>query len=467
MAKFTTLPIEILKQIWTLVGFRDIESFSLTCRIAHNAGAERIAEHLARKKRYSVLHIPIRSERNQQGHHGISRRNSDDFLVSVLCQIYQEPVLAEYVEHLVVDNLRHSFSDGRLAEARYELTKNKLSVLAAIIDNLPYSVDDEWIQSIETGGEAALLGLLLYLLCDVQTLRFEFASPHDRKSAFRMIYRIARDVEASALCKLHRLQIFQLGNRNLEHLAKALVLPSLESIMLEGLIESDLVPKTFKPKSSNVKELILENCKEISGSSRGFFCIFHGLETFTLVPSNEPGDLDVRRIVAGLLHHSQHSLKHLNLHARCRKRTWMGPLSSFKTLLSIHTDWRLLINESDPSSKGQLAKSLPSSIQSVHLKVDSTFDTNRSNLDMISQLVDVRKEKFEALADFKLVHIEAEAASTVLQQPFVKEAEDQGLMITCDTSIDPDGARRAEHAVRERYERLSLSGRLAALHHSE
>lgn len=467
MAKLTTLPIEILSQIWTLLDFKDIESFSLTCRIVHTAGAARITEHLARKKRYSVLHIPIRSEMNQQGHHGFSSGNSDDFLVSVLCQIYQEPILAEYVEHLVVDSLRHSFTYDGFAEARYELTKNKLSVLAAIIDSLPYLVDDEWIRNIETGGEAALLGLLLYLLCHVQTLRFEFATPHQRKSAFRMISCIALDVEASALCKLHRLEVFKLGCRNLEHLATAVVLPSLESIMLEGLNESGLVPENFTPKSSNVKELILENCKNISGGRGGFLCIFRALETFTFVPSQEPGDLDVRSIIAGLLHHAQHSLKHLNLHARCRKRTWMASLCSFKTLLSIHTDWRLLINGSDPTSKGQLANSLPSSIQSVHLKVDSTFDTNGTNLDMISHLVKVRKAQFEALVDLKLVHIETEAASTVLHQPFVKEAEDQGLIITCDTSIDPDGARMAEHAAREKYERLSLIGRLAALHHSD
>lgn len=454
----------------------DIESFSLTCRTVHNAGAARIVEHLGRKKKYSVLHIPVKSEVNQQGHDQISSKKRDDHLVIVLCQIFQEPVLAEYVEHLVVDHLNIDFSQNYyVAEAqqpRYELTENKLSILVAIIDSCPYLVDvqedirrannsNKWIRDIEAGGEVALLGLLLFLLCHVQTLCFKTITLESHKLVFHMMSRIAHDPNASALCKLRRLEIGWGCCQKLKHVASAAALPSLESIRLEGLNDTTLRPEIFTQKSSNVKELILGDCEYGMMSPEGFLSIFRALETFIFVPSDRPGELDPRRIITCLLRNAQHSLKHLVLHARCRNRTWMGFLCNFRRLISIHTDWRLLINETGTTSKSQLVETLPSSIQAVHLKVDSTFNTNKTTLDMISHLVAVRRDQFKTLADLKLIHIGTEAASTVLQQPFVKEAENHGFLITCDMSIDPDVARMAEHMARAKI--LSLAGRLAGL----
>ena len=93
------------------------------------------------------------------------------------------------------------------------------------------------------------------------------------------------------------------------------------------------------------------------------------------------------KIVTVLLEHAGNSLEHLTLYAGSRRLAYMGSLSGFSVLTSLHTVWQLLIDDAS-SSQTLLADNLPGSIQQIQLKVDPSFDLETGSA-LIEHLVSI------------------------------------------------------------------------------
>ena len=457
MVNFAGLPTETLEQIWSLIQPGDVLSLAAVSKHIKKIGEEYIKKHKKRCKKYSLIRKTSASEDGSLNFGDMSYLVPPPLLLSTLHDIVKEPILAEYVKEVVIGCCKTSFEPARSPSKRRYWTQAYGGVLASVMHNCPYlSCREEaggmtqearrCIKSIEEGNEDVLIGLLLSLLPKIRTLRFQGGTPAIPNFCFQVINRIACDSTATALSHLTRLDIdFNWGAFILEKPLATLVtcaaLPSLITLCARNIGRVTHNNSESPPTAtSRVAELILDGISVDPKRLFDFLAIFKALQRFTykqLDPQElKTPDFSPKDIIDSLLRCAKASLTHLTLYSRYSDRTWMGSLRAFTVLSHIHTDWRLVQDETNASDQ-QLVDNLPLIVQQVHLKVERRFDIKAASI-LIGNLALAKSSRFPALTDFLLLHMTKENANALRIRPYIKTAKTDGLAIWCDTTIDPD-----------------------------
>ena len=484
MVKITDLATELLQQIWSLIPIEDIDRLSLSCQIIHKAGSRCISKHNALKRKYSLVNnwskVPtnlLESQKQPIKSTGVS-------LLAALCAIDKEPIIAEYVNEIVVERLSVNWSDSpdKQELARFGATVAALATLEQVIARCPYlSIGPRptmgrartlpWIREIQWGSENSILSLLLTMLPKVRTFRLRGGA---HLLWVETISQIAADPTAVALSHLTLIdlnldaQTQKAGFRMLATLARV---PSLTTLQVKNACEprdEENEDLRFQANSSNVAELSLTNQHSCWKSLGAFLGIFRALKRFVYKPCDPPDleglasvelDFHPSEIVTVLLEHAGNTLEHLTLYASSRRLAWMGPLTGFSALTSVRTDWQLLVDDAS-SSRTLLADNLPVSIQHIELNVDPSFDLETGSA-LIGHLVSIRETRFQSLISIKLLHMSEESARGLFDKSFVAEAKDIGITIDCDISENPDTTSRALLEARKAYDTDNRDGPIA------
>ena len=475
MAKITDLATELLQQIWSLIPIEDIDQLSLSCQIIYRAGSKCINEHKALKRKYSLVKNWSKVPTNLLGSRKQPTQSTGVSLLSALCAIDKEPIIAEYVDEIDLDRLCNDWSESPDEQelARFGATVAALDTLEQLIARCPYlfigprpstgrSMTSGWTEEIQWGSEDPILSLLLTMLPKVRTFRLR-GDVH--LLWLETISQIAADPTAVALSHLNLIDLNldsrtqKPGFRMLAALARV---PSLTTLQVKNAYEprhEEIEYLRLQANTSNVAELSLMNQHTCSVSLGAFLGIFRALRRFVYKPCDPPDleglesvmlDFYPSEIVTVLLEHAGNTLEHLTLYAGSRRLTWMGPLTGFSALTSVRTDWQLLVDGAS-SSQTLLADNLPVSIQHLELNVDPSFGLEAGTA-LIRHLVSTRETRFPSLTSIKFLHMSEENARGLLDKSFVAEAKDIGMTIDCDVSENPDTTSRALLEARKAYD---------------
>jgi len=172
MARFGDLPDETILGIWPYIYPNAIESFALTCRKIYDLGAKAVTEHNRLRKLYRVLV----NEPSENTERGLTKAPRSELLINPLVDIMRETRIAHYVKEVRMqycsDCWGNIFDDAQ----RKRETYRHLHTLSRLLERCKYLRQQEateWWDQIKIGNEDPMLGLLLYLLPDVRTIRFD------------------------------------------------------------------------------------------------------------------------------------------------------------------------------------------------------------------------------------------------------------------------------------------------------
>lgn len=458
MARFGDLPEETVLGIWPYIHPNAIESFALTCRKIYNLGAKAISEHNRLRRIYRIL-VNVPGEYTETG---LTKAPRSELLINPLVDIMRGPCIAYYVEEVDVqycsaywDNI---FEDAK----RKRETYRHLHMLSRLLEGCEYIRQSEitqWWDQIKIGNEDPILGLLLYPLPNVRTIKFD---PYMMESALclGLIRRMAQDQKCLALSRLNEVTIIApelRGPEDLSALATFALLPSVSNINGQYIaddenfdreIRRDQIRPDFRPKASNVKTLELRDSNLPSNTFNLLLGIFKSLKSFTYTPClsvwhaeviHEFDSFVIRRAIASC---AKDSLKTLTLLAHDRKKEYMGTIHNFKSLASLTTEWRLLLPPGQ-IDRCTLAAALPSSIEEVTLLVDDNFNARRGKR-LIRHLLGCTRYEHPGLGVFSLKHLTVQAMEILVKDKTVEIAQAAGLALRLDNTpntIPADEAR--------------------------
>ena len=443
MAPITALPTEILQQIWSLIQKDDILNLAGACSAIRNVGESFRKKHMERLERYSAFRkmTELEDNRSNYGEHSVNLF-PPPALLSLLRDICNEPVTAEYIKDIVIDSCNVSWN-GSISDRRHLWTNECEHVFASIMENCPYlsyhnaaggmtAEANRCIQSIERGNEDVPIGLLLSLLPKARTLRFCLTDFIPTFCA-QMISHIACDSTANALSQLTTVTIdFSHGTYTPQQPLALLImfatLPSMDSLRAFNIgAASHPYVTNVSEKSSKVTEISLRRTVIYHTSLHAYHVMYKALKKFTYEsfdPQNPGAWYNPKMIINELLRSAKDSLTHLTLHSHASTRTWMdslhimGSLDIFPALTHLHTDWHSLVDDRNASAQ-QLVAHLPPTIQELHLKVNSDFNVHANTID-IQNLVLAVPSRFPGLTDLRLRQLGGEKSKVLMRKQFVK-----------------------------------------------
>ena len=448
MTDVSRLPAGVLRMIWSLLSLKDMARLSATCQVIRRAGQS----HFERSKRYSIITNTPDWEDNL-GHFAESsdRRLPPPPFLLIVDGIFNDPLATEYVQEFQIDFYSNKWASG--SPRRKFWARALGSALAEIMRRCPYLKRDDGAgglteeetckNDIENGNYDLVAVLLLSLVPRVRTLRFRCMNLIPSFCTL-MIERIACDPTATALSHLTTVEVDfnqsrYTSKRPMEMLAVCAALPSLRSLCARNVGYATYQRSgNVSTATSNVTELALHKFSTDLASFSAFLGMFRALRNFThesLGPRDSPfRQLDPKQFIMVLLSCAQNSLRHLTMYSGEDDGPWMGSLAAFSKLAYVHTDWRLLLDESNPSDN-QMVLKLPRSLQQLYLRVEPDFDVEaRSNL--IESLVSVKSIWFPVLKNFRLQGISGTNSRALLGKRFVTEAKKAGLIIECEVPTD-------------------------------
>lgn len=450
MARFGDLPEETVLGIWPYIHPTAIESFALTCKKIHNLGAKAITEHNRLRGTYSILSNEPCKDTEEE----LIKAPRWELLINPLVDIMREQRIAYYVEEVGMQSCSDCWGSIFVDGQRKRETYRHLHILSRLLEGCEYIRQSEitqWWDQIMIGNEDPVLGLLLYLLPNIRTIRFE-SYMMDSALCLGLIRRMAQDQNCSALSRLNEVTIETPGlggPEDISALATFALLPSVSKILGQRIADyetSDCESRRdqdrpeFRPKASNVKTLELRDSNLDSNTFNLLLKIFKSLKSFTYTPC--PNDWQaviihhfnsfaIRRAVASC---AKDSLKSLVLLACGRKKQYMGTIHDFKSLASLTTDWRLLLPPGKIDSC-TLAAVLPPSIEDVTLLVDDNFKARRGKR-LIRHLLSCTRYEHPCLGFFSLKHLTVQAMEILVKDNTVEIAQATGLTLRLDDTPD-------------------------------
>ena len=369
MANFSQLPNEMVSEIWSYVlEPRDVESFALVSKYIHAIGRPFVAEHNALTKKYSAFNT--------------CKTHAANLLEDVLLR----PRIALYVTHFCIDGFQSQWGvppDDSSDDDEWSRTYHKAypdDVMAMFIEAiqqmdhlLPEDVRYS-IEEIKTGDEDQILALLIVLLPNISTIKFEDSvSRFDPEVCYESIRHSAEQTRFLTRLRtldlgfqgryaiggthwfkyLGRLPLVHSIDIRFQHLCDLHhILRNIEFFRLDTstpmrltLTCADLGPKFVIQLSTSIKGLVESSCvgkgtTDVGSEEFGKFC-------FPLTHATR----------------SLESLRILSLF-KC-KDEGLGSLHEFAALKELEIELSLLIRrEDEPDS---FLETLPVSIEKLHL----------------------------------------------------------------------------------------------------
>lgn len=421
---------------------------SLVSRRVHLLGENFIKRHRWMKQRY----LRVENQTTE-----LFQPYTDGSLVSIIREVSENPLAASYVEEIVINDSMGLWGKREPSweekTARAKESEHPLDFLESLFANCPYihrTAMANWLMEIDLGDENGLVALLLTLVPNIHTIYFR---PYNNEPTITLdtVEAIRRDSNRSALNRLTKIiidaqyaQYTQWGPKGMKPLLAFSQLPSMQAIHTDKLSDGErpwaFPREDLKPGVSTVREITVTRADLSSSSLNDIVSAFKGLEKFVYEPCdpqssdyeyNEFKPNDIRDI---LLRSARHSLTHLGLHARCRKREYMGSLRDFISLTDVDTDWGL-VRDSTVPSKNQLTNVLPSSVERLCLTPDPGHLIDVS-IYAIYQLIAEKSRNFPSLESIHLAY-------TGGDPDLITKARDHRVNITFDSGVDPDTKRKA------------------------
>ena len=288
MASFLHLPNELVSEIAGQVMPEDIENFSLTSHNVYAVALPLLEEHRELKKRYRAFANLEKAEfdGNRLGMSEFSDNSTSNFALgdsisTLLTEVLADQRVAPYIKELRLDGWFSEWesmvpdpSNERHEHIPYTQEQTTLFKQTLSIYVLPSKLE-EWIEVLESGAEDPIIGLLLILLPDLNSIKFEQRSniAYDLQ---QMVQRIKTDCIPGIpiLSHLERVNLqyddyFGEVNRSqtdltcpIHYLAFLATLPSLKSLYGQH-IGTYGRPHDFScllPRSSNITDLGFKLC---------------------------------------------------------------------------------------------------------------------------------------------------------------------------------------------------------------
>ena len=270
-----------------------------------------------------------------------------------------------------------------------------------------------WLRYIQTGSEDPIISLLILLLPNLSTLKFEYLSD-GQECLYSTLRRITRmkgpDVPLSRLRHVQIPHSWELGDLKL--FEAFLILPSITSIRGTGMFAQNndaYLDTELAPQTSNVEDLTLTTCWVDPKVLFTYLEAFKALRSFTydagakfldMIP---PPVFDLFWIRSELFTFAKSTLESLILLSHDRERNFMGSLRGFDVLRSLHTETQLLLGESDMfHDEMSLARALPPKLETMKLEC-SRVEDEMQIATLISALARLKTEYVPVLRDVEIL----------------------------------------------------------------
>ena len=453
MASFADLPDEILLEVWTYICPDDIENFALVDRKLHILGRKVMQKHQGLKKLYSLVS-------NQQRGSFISASRPtarSELLIHMVTDIANDARVASYVKELRMEDHSRTWGDGPSHDGdaeRKEATEANLDLLLDLMEQCPYVLASEartWWMEMGLGSEDAMLGILLYLLPNIRTIRF-VPYMFDFLNCFKMLNRLSEDPYSTSLSQLTELIVDcpePDGTADLTLLSTFAKLPSMAIISAENIAEDADIGgrpeerrQLFHPQISNVKELSLVEANIPPKVLRDFLSMFTCLRSFTYKPYASSYDrsytiheFDPLCIRNALADYTKDTLRHLEILSLKAESKYMGGVRNFKFLTTLVTNWSLLLRE-ESCRDSRLVDALPASIQTVSLLVNKRFDAQHEK-GTIEHLAKAKPFQVPRMRTLRLFQITEDAVKILSAGTLLQDAEAVRLALSFGTTTLP------------------------------
>lgn len=368
MPSLLDLANETLYQIIEDIHPNDILNFSLCRKEVHLLAREILQEHKSWQQTYT--HVVL---------HGCHRHQNDSHPLQLIREICMDWKIGEFPKSLRVEccDVDENESDHEDDDKKYEAEKRKDGITtqtiiqdigsyirekAMLSAHLPNLVLEELCISINKGYRAAMIGLLLLLLPNLETICFNSytwnASSLDEildTVASRDLY--GHPARAKALTRLSQIQILgardNVAGEDFWYLLPFAALPSMRTIFGTFVSSPDDKPMEWPPsfRSSHVTEITLQHSgievqhltqllSSVSALKRFTYSHNQGLD-------NDNASMKAHKIIGALLEHAEHSLEYLALTGHCDfrdaeedKHYNKGSLQGFRVLKEVflHSD---------------------------------------------------------------------------------------------------------------------------------
>ena len=388
MARFTSLPNELICEIMRYVQPEDFESFAQISRNIYSLAFPFLTEHRALIRKYSTICACTNT------------RSITDLLSTILAS----PRIGFYVRKVELSMM----NERRLSDLIGEYTKEELEMftLAALASECLRKPSEEevlderdfWSNEIRYGNDDILLAILLPLLPNLATL--VAASHTTRIEWYDKTLEQAGFTRKPALTKLTQIRLgspTRYGFR-LSEIQRFSALPSVRAITAMKACGLDCLEDISPHTSSNVTHLKLWQSAVDPKGLYEFLRGFPKLQSFTYSHTDEPTlQTDAFLIRASLLAHCKATLQNLTLlDPRCMGTSFMGSLSGFEVLRELYTEWYFLEPVRNDSTL-QLDKHLPASL--VRLKIHDSIGRTKSEYERVIKSAQYAKE--HRLQNFK------------------------------------------------------------------
>lgn len=422
MNSLDRLSEELIEKIAIAVPLRDMEAFCLTSWKLSRIGFDRLQEHLALKKEYLSYRCSLNGPRS---------------LWILLEAVLKNPTIGDYVETLQTSTQRNWPSTQYAVDMLYD---------AASV-HIPQDCVAYWQALFRQRDEATLISLLMFLLPNLSTLNLRCI--RDREDLLPRILSHITDmkVPGAPLSNLTSVTIRNFDPRLLSDL-KAIeyfaLLPSVKSISLVYAAchhSHPDRPHPLLPKSSNVANLSLRNCKIEPEALNKLLASFKSLRSFSSIGSycTDPntGTADPVSATSTLLAHAKTTLETLTFRPISTRRKarmdyvgldYVGPLYGFESLRVLEIGLDMLLRPSDFSDINALANALPSTIETLCLAMNVSLLDEELISRMLWRLPELKSKQF---ANLKTVKISTGVDHKILDRYWFSRYSAGGGMKNC------------------------------------
>lgn len=389
MASFSTLPNEMIREIASHVMPEDLENFSLVSKRIYAINLPFLEEHRELRKRYSAFDNSGKAEFDGPRLQ-ISEMTEDydalnccvgETFPALLTDVLMSPRIAPYIKEIRLQGWSFGWDDDQHDYIRVPYTEEQVILFKQALSTyvLPTKLDT-WIEGLESGDESVIIGLLLILLPNITSIKYEFC---DNVGSY--LQGVIERIEAECIPGIAILSHLERVNlqyndawteddpRSIDFLAFLATIPSLKSLYGKAINSCcgayDL--SCVRPRSSNITDLGFKMCnislEHLENLLRGLKALqeFHYIydkysESLNMEPWDPAGMCEL------LLQYAQRSLEVLDLRSRNKPIGPIKSLKGFEILREISLSFQSFRVGAGFSLR-TLASKLPRSIQSISI----------------------------------------------------------------------------------------------------
>ncbi|KAL8919644.1 MAG: hypothetical protein Q9208_006676 [Pyrenodesmia sp. 3 TL-2023] len=438
MVQFSDIPPELVHQIEYQVQPDDIENLVLTSKHFYFASTPVLAEHRRLKRQYNVVwHI---TKAPQDGSIPLPLKGKQELspvhhLPHLLRTIINCPRIGLYIRTIIVRGIEGKWVkaselvggifdselslDPRHSEDDFELFKSVACrfPISSTPTLEPLNIE-EWHTHIDTGNQAAVLGLIILHCPNLSTFDFEAGEGYTLLN-FNIFNAIDIGKSCNFLDRLRYVRFvhFGLGNGvcrpNIHHVKMLLGLPAMESIEIHNMDGLDPVEDSAPVlhQTTNVQSLTFTHC---AMRNRAFFELLQAnsqLKSLTLHYTT----LAVHWIRAAVVAFAKDSLESLSIRAirgldleKPSEGSHLGSLKPFTALRTLDVQVDILEDYSHGEIR-DLNAQLPASLQSLTLdllsrKEEDYLDGLITELELMMN-ANVERRVFPHLSQITLTNV--------------------------------------------------------------